>query len=378
VIGVDQEGGTVAHLGEVATALPSFMAAGAAVAGARARGASSEGEKVVADYAEAIGFELRSLGFTWVFAPVADVTIGPADVTIGTRSPSSDPEIAAPAAAAAVRGFSAAAVVSTAKHFPGHGSVTEDSHKALPVQRASAAELSARDLVPFRAVAQAGAPAMMMSHLAVEAIDPGVPISLSANGYAALREDVGFAGVAVTDSLGMGAVRRGGDPGVRALVAGAAKVIALQRWQADQATGVPVPHDVSARAAATARALSAAAVTQVSGECPAKPQAAVRLVSGTAAHRAAFTAAARRGGLRTGSGSGTSLALVSGANSSVTADIVVALGWPTALRGARGRTEYALYGATPGSFGALVDVLTGRASALGALPVDIGVATRTC
>ncbi len=410
VIGVDQEGGTTAHLGELTTGLPAFMAAGAAVAGAVGRGAPAEGEQVVSDYARGIGLELRSLGFTWVFAPVADVTIGPSDPTIGTRSPSDDPTVAAAAVAAAVRGFSAAGLVSTSKHYPGHGSVTADSHRALPVQDASLSALASRDLVPFRVAAQAGAPAVMMSHLAVTAIDPGVPISLSANGYRSLREDVGFTGVAVTDSLGMGAVRRGGDPGVRALSAGAdlllmpadtaathaaltaaiadgdvpreraddaaAKVVALQRWQADQAVTVPVPGDVADKAAQASQALSAAAVTQVSPPCPAPPLVAVRVVAGSAVDRARFASAARRGGL--GTSSGPRLALVSGGGAP-DADIVVALDWPTVLSRTGGEQRYAIYGHSKGSFDALVDVLAGRATPPGALPVRVvGVRQTGC
>ncbi len=287
VIGVDQEGGTTAHLGPHATELPSFMSAGAAVAGATTRGDGSRGEQAVAAAARATALELRGLGFTWVFAPVADVTIGPADPTIGTRSPSGDPETAATATAAAIRGFRDGALIPTAKHYPGHGSVTDDSHRALPVQAADLAALRARDLKPFVAAVRAGAPAVMMSHLAVTALDPGVPTSLSAAGYASLKQETGFEGVAVTDSLGMGAVRRGGDPSVRALAAGAdlvlmpadtaaahaaivaaladgtvarpriedaaAKVVALQRWQARRAAATPVPGDAARTAAAASQ-----------------------------------------------------------------------------------------------------------------------------
>ncbi|WP_308203860.1 glycoside hydrolase family 3 N-terminal domain-containing protein, partial [Frankia gtarii] len=128
VLGVDQEGGYVSHLRGIATEFPAFDAAGVAIS---ADGRS--GREVVRQAAYATGLELRDLGFTWVFAPVADVTIGAADPTIGTRSASEDPAVAAKATAAAVRGFEAAGVVSTAKHFPGHGAATSDSHDTLPV-----------------------------------------------------------------------------------------------------------------------------------------------------------------------------------------------------------------------------------------------------
>ena len=133
VLGVDQEGGYVSHLRGIATEFPAFDAAGAAI---EADGAT--GREIVRQAAYATGLELRDLGFTWVFAPVADVTIGAADPTIGTRSASEDPAIAAKATAAAVRGFDAAGVVSTVKHFPGHGAATSDSHDTLPGARLDA------------------------------------------------------------------------------------------------------------------------------------------------------------------------------------------------------------------------------------------------
>ncbi len=410
VIGVDQEGGTTAHLGPHATALPSFMSAGAAVAGATARGDGTRGEQAVAEAARSTALELRGLGFTWVFAPVADVTIGPADPTIGTRSPAGDPEVAATATAAAIRGFRDGALIPTAKHYPGHGSVTADSHRALPVQAADLATLRARDLKPFVAAVRAGTPAVMMSHLAVTALDPGVPTSLSAAGYASLKQETGFEGVALTDSLGMGAVRRGGDPSVRALAAGAdlvlmpadtaaaheavaaaiavgtvtrpriedaaAKVVALQRWQARRAAATAVPDDAAHAAAEASQALSAAALTLVSGPCPATPLRAVRVVGGTAQDRARFAAAARAGGLRLGSGPTLALAT----STPVSAELVVALGWPTVLGRSRGPGgRYALYGRTPGAFAALVAVLIGRAEATGALPVRVpGAVVTAC
>ena len=95
------------------------------------------------------GLELRGLGFTWVFAPVADVTIGAADPTIGPRSPSEDPAIAAQAIGAAVKGYDDAGIVSTVKHFPGHGTATNDSHDTLPVVDSTLAEIEAHDLPPF-------------------------------------------------------------------------------------------------------------------------------------------------------------------------------------------------------------------------------------
>jgi beta-N-acetylhexosaminidase len=241
-----------------------------------------------------MAFELRELGFTWVFAPVADVTIGDADVTIGSRSASSDPEVAAGAVSAAVKGYVDAGLVSTTKHFPGHGAATQDSHETLPEIDVTRQELARRDLPPFRSAVRAGAPAVMMGHLGVSSLAPGVPTSLAPAAYDLLRNDLGFEGVAITDSLGMGAVLSPGQrPAVDALAAGAdlllmpadtphthgvvtkairrgelsrerveeaaARVVAAQLWQQRMSVERPVPADAFERATAAVQQLVAAA-----------------------------------------------------------------------------------------------------------------------
>jgi beta-N-acetylhexosaminidase len=288
VVGVDQEGGLVAHLRGVATDFPAFEAAGSAV-----QRQGPAGTKAVRGAAAATGLELRDLGFTWVFAPVADVTVGSADPTIGSRSPSTDPKVAAAAVGAALRGYSDSGVVSTTKHFPGHGTATADSHETLPEVPASMNALEERDLVPFREAVSAGAPAVMVAHLDVASVAPGVPSSLAPEIYDLLRDEIGFEGVTLTDSLGMGAVVGRPEPALTAFNAGAdlllmppdparthdvltkaiesgrvtreraeeaaARVVALQLWQQRTAEENPVPADVAARAAAAAQQLSAAA-----------------------------------------------------------------------------------------------------------------------
>jgi beta-N-acetylhexosaminidase len=288
VLGVDQEGGVVAHLRGITAEFPSFATAGTAVA---QKGRA--GRRTVRAAMRAKALELRELGFTWVFAPVADVTIGEADVTIGSRSASSDPEVAAATVSAAVEGYVDAGLVSTTKHFPGHGAATQDSHETLPEIDVSRQELAARDLLPFRAAVRAGAPAVMIGHLDVSSLAPGVPTSLAPEAYDLLRNDLGFEGVAITDSLGMGAVISHGRPAVDALAAGAdlllmpadtphthgvltkavrqgdvsrerieeaaARVVAVQLWQQRISAERSVPADASERAAAAAQQLVAAA-----------------------------------------------------------------------------------------------------------------------
>ena len=215
IVAVDQEGGRVERLRGLVAPLPAFAAFGGA------------GPDATRSAFGGLGVELRELGITMDMAPVADVTIGPDDPTIGDRSASTDPQVVSVVALAAGRGLLDAGVVPVLKHFPGHGSVTVDSHLALPVQPAPLGALEARDLVPFRSGVAAGLPVVMIGHLDMAQLDPGVPASLSSATYRLLRDDVGFEGVAVTDSLAMGAVPRPapGQEAVAALVAGADLVL---------------------------------------------------------------------------------------------------------------------------------------------------------
>jgi len=212
MIAVDNEGGNVQRLSARTgpwTTFPPFAAAGGA------------DEAVVREAMAAMGRELLASGINTNFAPVADVT-GPQDAAIGDRSPSADPNEAALAVRAAVEGFAEAGVLASIKHFPGHGALSVDSHEGLPTQSASTEDLEDRDLIPFRAGVEAGAPMVMLGHINVTAWDEGAPASLSPAAYDYLREELGFTGVAVTDGLDMGAL--GGNSAeiaVRAVKAGA-------------------------------------------------------------------------------------------------------------------------------------------------------------
>lgn len=317
-LGVDQEGGVVERMRDVATRFPTFMSAGAASDTALTRQA----------YA-ASGRELRGLGFTADFAPDADVTSGPGDPTIGSRSPSSRPVTVAEQVVAAAAGFSDAGVLPVIKHFPGHGSVPADSHLTLPVQTRTREQLEAADLVPFRSAVEAGLPAVMVGHLDVRALDPGVPSSLSrAVVTDLLRDDLGFGGLVVTDSLAMVGVTRGRDPGrtavqalragsdvllmppspaaARAAVIGAVRAGTLTRRRLEQAAarqiallthlagekGAPVG---SARPAS--RRLSAAAITVTDGPCTGRLVGESVHAYGDQGAVGVFVAAAGRAGL---------------------------------------------------------------------------------
>ncbi|GAC1371328.1 MAG: hypothetical protein NVSMB43_07230 [Pseudarthrobacter sp.] len=360
------------------------------------------------DAGRAMASELAPLGFNLDFAPDADVTIGPADPTIGARSTSGNPDQAGQLAVAFSQGMQEADVLPTIKHFPGHGSVTADSHQDLPVQPASVAELEARDWKPFRAAVAADVPIIMTGHIAVPALEPGVPASLSAPTYAALR-GMGFKGVAVTDALNMGAVSKrypGGSAAPAALAAGAdlllmpadvgqahaaivaavaagtvpaarldeaaTRVATMMTWRGRTATSPGAPQGTAAGSNGdTSARASAAAITVLSGHCsgPIAPSG-VRIAGGSDQDRARFAAAAAKGGL--GIGQGPLVTLVGYAGRPAGGDIAVSLDAPWPLAGSSAPVKIALYGRTPGAFEALVAVLTGKAPAPGKLPAAVG------
>lgn len=202
IISVDQEGGSVTRLGSPLTQWPVTANIGAA-----------NDTTLTRDAAEGLASELAGLGFTMNNAPTADITT-PGDAVIRDRSYGTDAEHVSEQVVASVEGHNNAGVVSSAKHFPGHGSVTTDSHVGLPVQETSVEQLAAKDWKPFVAAAEAGVPTVMMGHIAVAAWNPQVPATLEPKAYQALRQDVGFDGVVVTDALDMGALSGLVGPGL--------------------------------------------------------------------------------------------------------------------------------------------------------------------
>ena len=201
IIGVDQEGGSVARLAEPLTVWPSAQTVGAA-----------DDPELTREAAAGMGAELAGLGFTMDFAPVADVT-SPDDAVVQDRAYSDDPEIVSEQTVAAMSGLSDAGLISSPKHFPGHGSVSTDSHVGLPVQQTPVETLKDEDWAPFRAAVDAGAPTIMMGHIAVSDWTDQVPATLEPKAYQALREDLGFQGAVVTDALDMGALKDVVGPG---------------------------------------------------------------------------------------------------------------------------------------------------------------------
>lgn len=338
VIGVDQEGGPVQRLGEPVTQFPAGMAHGAA--------ADADLSREVARHS---GEQLRALGFTMVFAPDADVTVGPQDPTIGVRSPGSDPERVAEVALALAEGYRDAGIVPVAKHFPGHGGLTTDSHVGLPATDATADELAAHDLVPFSALAQQDVP-VMVGHIEVTALDD-LPATLSARTTGLLRDTAGPDVLVVTDALNMGALdaaeeSTGQDRSVAALAAGSDLLLmppdpraaraAIVQAVADGTLGEERLRDAASHVVAAslqtgaepdrglpaagegqplAERLAAASLTSLGETCdPAVLSSGdtVRVVGGTDEHRAALGRALRTVGLRVSGQGETTVRLVEG------------------------------------------------------------------
>jgi beta-N-acetylhexosaminidase len=215
-LALDQEGGSIVRIASGMTVFTSQMGLAA----------TPDPVASVQRAATITAEELRANGVNWNLAPVADVNNEPLNPIIGNRSYGSDPLRVSTQVGAAVRAYTAAGLLCCAKHFPGHGAATVDSHLALPIIDVDRARLDRVELPPFRAAIAAGVPAIMLAHLIVPALDPtpSLPASLSRRVVTdLLRRELGFAGVVLTDDLEMGALASIGEAaaGERALEAGA-------------------------------------------------------------------------------------------------------------------------------------------------------------
>jgi beta-N-acetylhexosaminidase len=196
VVGIDEEGGDVTRLeAGSGSSYPGNLALG-----------SVDDVELTRGVAGALAGELAAVGVTLNLAPVADVNSNPRNPVIGVRSFGSEPELVARHVAAFVAGTQERGVAACAKHFPGHGDTTADSHLELPVVEDSREELLAGPLVPFRAAVEAGVAAVMTAHVLVRAFD-AVPATLSETVVGGLlRGELGFRGAVVSDALEMRAI----------------------------------------------------------------------------------------------------------------------------------------------------------------------------
>lgn len=201
-IGVDEEGGSlVARIANNPNfQVPTFP-------DMKEIGASGDPYKAY-EVGSSIGSYLKEYGFNMDFAPDADVLTNPENTAIGSRSFGSDPQLVSQMVAEEVKGLEEQNVTAVLKHFPGHGSTAEDSHNGAAVVNRSLEELRIAEFLPFEAGIQAGADVVMVGHLQVPQIIPDdTPASLSSVMITdILRNELGFDGLVITDSLSMGAV----------------------------------------------------------------------------------------------------------------------------------------------------------------------------
>jgi beta-N-acetylhexosaminidase len=279
VIAIDEEGGEVSRLD---AGRPS------STPGAAALGALDDPDVTQAVYHE-IGQRLVVAGVNVDLAPVADVNVDPRNPVIGVRSFGAEPHLVARHVAAAVRGLQSAGVAACAKHFPGHGDTTVDSHEAVPTLTHARETLAEIDLPPFRAAIAAGVRAVMPGHLRVPALDRRELASLSpATITGLLRGELGFTGAVITDALEMRAVADTvgmTEAAVRALQAGAdALCLGAREWP-ELLDAIPVAVDQAVRdgrlpverlrdAAARTRSLARSGPSGGPGTVPVDPAAA--------------------------------------------------------------------------------------------------------
>jgi len=167
------------------------------------------------DYAEAFGRitaqESRALGIQWNFFPDADVNSNPANPIINTRSFGEDPQQVGDLVAAYIRGARANGMMTTAKHFPGHGDTATDSHLSVAQVTGDRARLDSVELAPFRKAIEAGVDSVMVAHVTVPALEPDVNRVATTSPVIVkdlLKRQLGFQGIVVTDALDMAGLTR--------------------------------------------------------------------------------------------------------------------------------------------------------------------------
>lgn len=217
LISVDEEGGSVARLGNANIGFPSFSH----MEEIGANGDVNKAYEVGASLAQ----NLKDLNFNMDFAPVADILTNPENTVVKKRSFGSDANLVSDMVEAEVKGFLDNDMVCSLKHFPGHGNTEADSHKGMAVSNCDLDTLRERELIPFKAGIEAGAETVMVGHISLpNIIGDDTPATLSPTIVTdLLRQELNFKGVIITDSMQMGAVADYYTPeeaAVKAILAG--------------------------------------------------------------------------------------------------------------------------------------------------------------
>jgi beta-N-acetylhexosaminidase len=231
LIAVDQEGGPVQRFRDGFTRLPPLAAIGAVY-----DRDPVEAVRLAEEHAWIMASELRASGVDFSFAPVADLARG--NAAIGLRAFHADPAITAELAQAYVRGMHLGGMAAVLKHFPGHGSVAADTHKAQAIDPRSLEDIRRDDMLPFAEAIEARVEAVMMAHVVYPAIDTQ-PAGYSSRWIEQiLRGELGFAGAVISDDISMAAAGAAGSVGERVrahLAAGCDLVLACFPEVVDEA-----------------------------------------------------------------------------------------------------------------------------------------------
>jgi beta-N-acetylhexosaminidase len=195
-VGIDQEGGRVARLRAPFTEWPPMAVLG-----------RSNDAALAKQFAMALASELAAVGVSLDYAPVLDIHTNPKNPVIGDRALGDKPEIVATLGRVIIEELQRAGVAACGKHFPGHGDTATDSHLELPIVEHPPDRLRAVEFVPFKAAIDAGVAFIMTAHVRVTSIDDQRPATLSRKIVQdILRDELGFAGVIVSDDLEMKAI----------------------------------------------------------------------------------------------------------------------------------------------------------------------------
>ena len=210
---VDQEGGRVQRFKDGFTIVPSAQDV-----------AKVDSPKICFHITKIMAEELSACGINVNFAPVCDVLTNEANKVIGDRAYGTDHDTVSKYISSVIRGLQTNGVLGAAKHFPGHGCTTKDSHFDLPLVKRSIEELRELEYQPFIKAVKSRVEFVMMAHLLVDAIDEELPTSLSPKAYDILRNELRFTKLIITDDMEMKAITdRFGveDAAVKAIAAGA-------------------------------------------------------------------------------------------------------------------------------------------------------------
>ncbi|WP_246943340.1 beta-N-acetylhexosaminidase [Bacillus pinisoli] len=198
LISIDQENGIVRRLGKGTTMFPGSMLLGA-----------TNDEKLTYEIGKATARELKALGINWNLAPVVDINNNPDNPVIGVRSFGETAEHVSRFSMASMKGMQAGGVITTLKHFPGHGDTHVDSHLELPVIPHSLQSLEKLELIPFKDCIKQGADTIMTAHVYFPALerDEKLPATMSKRVITGLlRQQLEFNGVVITDCMEMKAI----------------------------------------------------------------------------------------------------------------------------------------------------------------------------